>query len=267
MAQLLSLISYGNEYIVTGRHQPGFYPGHSVFRHCHSVSFEGYKTSLFTSPRKINAGNDPKEWFSFLKQRDCRELRLLYRPSQSDENFKDYQTAGLIGGGGTWLIEAVYQKTSDFWYAHWKVPDPNSQRPWEVKYEVVASQQSSVNAQIILYQAKESLHRSLQAIYDFTRGKEELTTWRNQFHNAMLALDSENPEADFYHADLIITAHYSLTARQLIFGAAKSWVFGAMGSWNDQGFPEKEDQAAYEKATETLYKAAIIALIAGINTY
>lgn len=207
------------------------------------------------------------EWFGFLKQSDCRELRLLHQPSKQNAEFPDYKTAGMIGGGGSWLIEAVYKKTSDFWYAHWETQETHPEQPWKIKYEVAARDEPPVNPQLIFYHAKENLLRSLHAMHDFTDGKQELAPWDHVFQKAIIALDSENPAADFYHPGLIITGNYSLAAQQLIFGAAKSWIFGGMGSWNDQGFDEKKDQEVYEKITETLYMAVIHALIAGINSY
>lgn len=267
LSQKLSLISYGNEYINTGKLIPG-YNQHSVFQYCKKISFKTYKESFFSKRKTINAGATPEEWFHFLKQDDCRELKLFYQHSKDQSQFKDFQTAGLVGGGGTWLIEAIYKKHSDFWYAHWNFQDEENteQRGWLIEYEVVAQKKPTANIQLLLNPAKEELKISLKEIETFAR-QQKLDTWTEWFSKALATTESENPGSDFYYADLIVNKNYELTARQLVFGASQSWVFGAMGSWNDIGFSDKEVTANYEKLTAALYETVIKAFLAGINSY
>ena len=94
-----------------------------------------------------------------------------------------------------------------------------------------------------------------------------MITWAELFENAVVALQSETPDTNFYYPDMIALKNYSLQAKQLIFGSCKAWVFGGMSSWNDLGFDEKKEQEKYDKLTEKLYEAVLVALLAGINTY
>ncbi|HEV8284337.1 MAG TPA: hypothetical protein VGQ09_08500 [Chitinophagaceae bacterium] len=174
----------------------------------------------------------------------------------------------MIGGGGQWLIEAIYKNYSDFWYADWKVgnQDDPERKIWSVLYETVAKKEQIRNLQFLLNASKEALEKKLTEIEAFAR-ENDLEFWADVFKNALKALHSEKPNADSFYFDLIMLKNYSLLAQQLIFGAAAAWIFGAMGSWNDMSFQEKDKNEKYEKLTEELYDAVIIALIAGINTY
>lgn len=268
LAQLISLISYGNEYIVNSRLNVEYYPQNNVFQYCKQVKFKTVKLNLFSKNKEITAGNDPIEWFHFLKQHSCRELRAYYQHSQDQESIKDYMSAGFVGGGGKWLIEAIYKDFSDFWYAHWDVgnrEDPDN-KIWTVNYEAVARKHEKRNVQFLLHPTMNTLEKKLNEIELFAR-ENNLDFWADRFKAALSALHSETPNSDFYHPDMIIVKNYSSQANQLIFGAVKAWVFGGMGSWNDIGFEEKEKQEKFSRLTEDLYEAVIVALIAGINTY
>jgi hypothetical protein len=268
LAQLISLISYGNEYIVTGKLETGYYPQNNVFQFCKKVKFKTIKLSLFTKNKEIIAGDNPLEWFRYLKQNNCRELRAFYEHSQNQEKVKDYMLAGFVGGGGKWLIEVIYKDFSDFWYAHWNVgnQDDPDRKIWLVDYEAIVRKHEKRNIQLLLNPALDTLEKRLNEIELFAR-EHNLNSWADWFKNALVALQSENPNTNFYYPDLIVLKNYSLQAKQLIFSACKAWVFGGMGSWNDLGFGEKEEQEKYYKLTEELYEAVLVALLAGINTY
>ncbi|MBL7723778.1 MAG: hypothetical protein JNK27_06500 [Chitinophagaceae bacterium] len=267
LSQKLSLISYGNEYINTGNPAP-CYNQHAVFKYCKKLSFKTYKESFFSKEKAVAAGNNPEEWFQFLKKDDCRELKLFYQHTKDQSQFKDYKTAGLVGGGGTWLIEAVYKKYSDFWYAHWNYQQHENpeQQGWLVEYEAVARKKPTINLQLLLNPVKNELKEALQQTEQFAR-QEKLDNWADCFAKALTELESEGPGATFYYPDLLINKNYDITARQLIFGAAQSWVFGGMGSWNDLGFDGPEKNDLYEQLSETLFEKVTGAIIAGINSY
>jgi hypothetical protein len=268
LAQLLSLVSFGNEYIVQGKVENDYYPQNSVFKFDKQVSFKTVKSGFFRKNKEIIAGNDPLEWFQFLKKDNCRELKAFYQHSKQQEKYKDYKLAGFVDGGGQWFIEAIYKDYSDFWYAHWNVgnkEDPE-QKIWLVIYEAVARRQPIRNIQLLLNDPWKKLETKLKEIELFAR-QNNLDSWADCFAKALKTLNSETPYEDFYHTDMIVLENYSLQAKQLIFGAANAWVFGGMGSWNDIGFNEKEKEEKYELHTEELYDAVITALLAGINTY
>ena len=93
LAQLISLIAYGNQWLRTSRMPTGVYPGNSVFQYCNTVDF-----------REVDGNNelliaiDPDCWFRYLQAEGCRGLRLLYYPAKENPLAKEHQLAGMVGG-------------------------------------------------------------------------------------------------------------------------------------------------------------------------
>jgi beta-lactamase superfamily II metal-dependent hydrolase len=78
-------------------------------------------------------------------------------------------------------------------------------------------------------------------------------------------LNSEKPEVDFYHNDLISIENYDLQNRQLLLSASKAFVFGGMGSWNDMGFENEETNKKYNELSTELYNTMNQAIVCAIN--
>jgi hypothetical protein len=174
--------------------------------------------------------------------------------------------AGVVGGGGTWRIEACYDNYSNYWAEKWEVtkqkaPDNNI---WGVKYGRVAKQAPKTYMQFGLIETREALKQSLTAIHDFA-SKHRLNTWQQIFDKAISTLNDPNPTPTYYQ-DIIISKNYSLDARQLLFAAANAWVFGGMGSWNDLGFDDEDENKKYADLSENLYKMIIQSIIAVLNS-
>jgi hypothetical protein len=256
-AQLLSLVSYGNEYIINGNLEADYYPKNSVFQYFKNVDF--YKL------KKIIVGNDPIEWFQYLKKDECKKLKVFYQHSKQ-EKLKDYMAAGFVGGGGQWLIESVYSDYSDFWSGQWRVEnrsDPDS-KIWLVSYEAISRRNEVDEPQFILSKSL-TLENKIKEIEAFAR-ENNLNSWVDWFATALNTFESNKPYEDFYHPDMVVLKNYPLQTQQMIFGACKAWVFGGMGSWNDiGGFNDKEKNDRYYKLTEELYDEVIFALVNGIN--
>jgi hypothetical protein len=127
VAQLIALISFGNEFLNTGILPDSFYPNNSAFQFCKAVEYIAYKKSLFhDKPKEIIIANDPIEWFRFLKKDSCIKLKLYFKNSEDQLRIADYQSTGLVGGGGTWFIESVYDNHSNFWANNWEVTHSNA---------------------------------------------------------------------------------------------------------------------------------------------
>lgn len=267
LAQLVSLVSYGNETIKTGKADPA-YNSNEIFKFCGQVSFKTYKEGILSKKKTINAGNDPVEWFQFLKKDGCRKLRVTYQHSKDQEKYKDFQLAGFVGGGGDWLIETIYEKHSDFWYAHWNFEkaEQHENSLWRVEYEAVARKKKTIGQQLQLEPAKDELLKALKVIEAFASA-EQLNDWAEWFRKALEALQSNNPASFYPIPDMVVEKNYSLTALQLLYGAAQAWVFGGMGSWNDVGFEKAETTEYYHQLTGDLYEAVLKAIVAGINSY
>lgn len=233
--------------MITGIIPDGYYPKSSVFTFCNLVDFRDYKKRFLSFKYKeyVVAGT-PEGWFRLLKREGCRRIRLFYQSEKASSNplnMEDYKLAGLVGGGGTWLIETIYDEYSNYWANRWEVTQREAQdkRIWSVNYARLVDKQPTTDMQIPIQQARQKLENSLKEINEFA-SVQQLDYWAEIFNKARSMLERQNPNSDYFHSDLIVLDNYSLVAQQTLFAAAAAWVFGGMGSWNDLGFQEREDQ-------------------------
>lgn len=269
VAQLIALAAHGNNYLKKDILPEEFYPSNSTFQFCNRVDFREFHKPLFSlKAKEVIVAENPVKWFERLKNDKCKSLRLYFQYSKDEAIAKDYKLAGLVGGGGTWLIEAVYEGYSNYWANRWEVTnrDAADNRIWTVNYAVTAKKQITHNLQIEPAIVKEKLRKTLNDIADFAF-KHDLGSWGEQFEHAQSALDENNPTTNQYHKDMIPPENYSLTARQVLSAAGAAWVFGGMGSWNDLSFESKEDNKLYDKLSEQLYSNVVEAFIASVNSY
>jgi len=94
----------------------------------------------------------------------------LYFQSSKDQSIaKDYKLAGLVGGGGTWLIDAIYNSYSDGWANRWDVTrkDDPQNNIWTVNYGRTIKSIPTINLQIDQQQCKNKLNETLVEIQDF----------------------------------------------------------------------------------------------------
>ena len=261
IAQLLSLVSYGHEYIVHGDLEIDYYPKNSVFKYCKNVNFYELKLAVFKKDKKIILGNNPREWFQFLKSDGCKKLKAFYQHTKQQGKIKDYMI-----GGGQWFIESDYDDYSDFWRAHWDIgnrDDPEN-KIWVVSYELAARRKKVQGQQVILSRSL-TLEEKLKEIELFAR-ENGYDSWADWFTKALDTFESERPYELFYHPDMIVLKNYPLQTQQMVFGACKAWVFGGMGSWSDLlGFSNKEIEEKYYKLTEELFDEIVFSLINGVN--
>lgn len=266
LAQLISLATYGNQFLKGDDIAADFYPSNSAFLYCNSVKFAALKKAFLSSKLKEGIiAENPVAWFAFLKLGGCRRLSLYYQESKDQTFAKDFKLAGFVGGGGTWLIEAVYQNHSDYWANRWEVTDeknPN-RNIWSVTYCCVAPQKPTGNIQVDLLAAKQTQHRVLAELIDFS-AKLNLKPWSGFFQKAFAALSDKAPVPEYYK-DFIEGGEYSLDARQLLTSASISFVFGGMGSWNDIGFEVQGEEDTYEELSGRLYSSINSAIIAVVN--
>jgi hypothetical protein len=265
LAQLISLTSFGNSYL-NGQSVNGFYPGNSTFQYCNTVDFRTFKKPLFSKQKEVIAASDPNAWFEHMKNEGCKKLRLYYETQQPDNNAKEHQLAGFVGGGGTWLIEAVYDKSSNYWANRWEVTkqEAKDRRIWTVNYGRTLTNEQTTNQQKDISDLREQLKKTLAEISDFAF-KQSSENWGKTFENALNSLNSLEPQDSFYHTDMIASDNYELMNRQLLFAAGKSYVFGGMGSWNDLWLQDENEQANYERLTSQLYELVNSSIVASIN--
>ncbi|WDF55563.1 hypothetical protein [Mucilaginibacter sp. KACC 22063] len=267
LAQLIAIVSYGNEYLVNDNLASDFYDTNSTFQFCNRVQFWDtvLKKSFFK--KSVEPGvvaGDPVKWFENLKQDGFKKLKLVYKPSDDQSFAKDYKLAGFVGGGGKWFIEAINSNNSStFWESDWQVTNQNAsdRKIWTVNYLNRFTAESTGDIKDDVAEIQQTLKKVLSDIAEFAY-KNELTNWGDWFTKAYDALNAGEPEKDFYHTDIIINKNYSLQARQVFFSSAKAWVFGGMGSWNDLGFSKPEDQTKYETLSDLLYQTIIRSIVA-----
>jgi len=270
LAQICSLVSYGNEYLKTGAISGKYFPGNSVFSFCNTVDFKAVKKRFFTSGHKeILMAENPVNWFGVLKSQGCRGLRLIYMPSKSSTDIlwlADHKLAGFVGGGGAWLIETQYDDYLQYWANQWKVTDPNAPegKVWSVNYSRILSEPQVDSPVFFVNQEKERLEKILTEISAFSSGQ-NLEYWADIFLKAKAILQLDNPWKEYYYTDLIVNKNYPLAAQQTLFAAASAWVFGGMGSWNDLGFHEQNAQLRYEQLSAQLFAAINSSILAVIN--
>lgn len=269
LAQIIALTAFGNDFLKNGKIPPDFNNANTTFQSCNKVDFREFKKLIFfLKPKETVISNNPTEWFQYLKSDGCKHLRLYFEYSKDQSFAKDHKLAGLVGGGGSWLIEAVYENHSNYWANRWEVTNQNApdNKIWTVNYGMTVKKKHISNLQIDNQKIKEKLRHTLTKIADFAF-RQDLNSWGNQFDKAKSTLDSLTPESNYSHSDIIPAAKYSLIAKQIIFSAGSAWVFGGMGSWNDLVFNNKEDNETYDNLSEQLYSNINEAIIAGINTF
>jgi len=278
LAQLVALTSYGNAYLQDGEDIGSFFPANSTFQFCSKVDFVNFKKSVLSSrPKEVKVADDPLQWFQGLKKQGCKRLRLFYTPSENTPTkTPDHKLAGMVGGGGTWMIETIYGKFSHYWFNRWQVTQKDDLRPsvdgppdrpvWSVSYGRIDKDQPVTDKQFHIKDTSSLLEQSLKAIAGFAESQ-HLPSWAETFNKARSILDSINPIQDYYHQDLLVEKHYSLEARQLLAAAGAAWVFGGMGSWNDLVFDSENINKTYDERSAQLYNAINQAVQAVANSY
>lgn len=265
VTQLLSLISYGNHYLKYGELPANYYPANVAFKFCHKVNFMHLNTQGNSTTESIVAP-DPVKWFKFLQEENCRELKAYYHPSEGNQGTPDHKMAGFVGGGGTWLLEAIYPSHSDFWAARWQADRPNDaeQNIWSVNYGRTVSGTDTINFCPDVNSVAQGLKAVLTDINRFAL-HHKLNNWADIFQNALNILNSNEPATGWYE-NLIVKSDYSQASLQLLYAAMAAHVFGGMGSWNDLGFEGEEDNKVYESLSFYLYDYINRALISSINS-
>ena len=265
-SQLLSLISYGNQFLKTGVVPEDYYPNNLSFKFCNQVNFLDLKAES-EGHREEEVAKDPVAWFNYLKQQGCISLAAYYHPSKSNEtDTPDYKLAGMIGGGGTWLLEAIYPAYSDFWASRWEANQPNDpdQNIWKVSYGRTVSETQTINFCPDLVETARAFQEILTDVSAFASAH-ELTNWADIFQKALGILNG-GTDRDQWYGNQICETGYDQAALRLIYAAMAAHVFGGMGSWNDLGFETAEDNEEYNELSYYLYDWMNRSLLSGINS-
>lgn len=254
IAQAVALTCHGNARLA-GREIPAFFPGNSTCQFCEYVRFGrgGWWGGQYATP---------DEWFASLAKQGMKGLRLHWVPERH-RHFADRMLAGLVGGGGGWVIEAAGRHRAEYRCGRWQVGNREApdRRIWRVTY-VRRTGRASDSPPPDLPAVKGRLADSLRAIGRFA-GEHDLTGYVNQFDRAVAQLDTLEPLEGVYHLDLAPAGLLTEQAQPFLYACQLAWVFGAMGSWNDLGFYDDQE---YNSVSERLYTAVIEAICAVANS-
>ena len=258
IAQAVALVCYGNEFLKTGNDY--FDNANSTMLFCKEVKFCAAQSPNFIDrilrgkkeKIKIEIGSNINNWFVYLKDNGTKKLLLHY--TKSDESkFSNRMTAGLIGGGGRWLIEAFNGNSSEFWEANWEVGDQDDpeRKIWKVNYYRIAeNHKPMIHQHNSMDGVKENLLEALGECNDFAL-QHDLDGFANCFKSATEALLNNDDNA-CYHKDLTPKKVQNDLCESILCACQLAWVFGGMGSWNDLWF-EGEAQVHYSEISNKLY--------------
>jgi hypothetical protein len=269
LSQIISLTSYGNEFLKTGHFSANYYPGNTTFQFCNLVDFRDFKKKWFSEKleESVSAGN-PLDWFKKLKKDGCTKVRLYYTPSRDNTSGPEYNLAGFAGGAGIWLMETIFGNYSHYWQKRWQVINQNAVdgKIWSVNYARTVQKSIVTNQQLEIAPIIKKFKNVLADLLAFC-AKQDLKYWSEHFQKASDMISSQTPNTEYYHHDLLVTQNYSLEAQQLLFAAGQSWVFGGMGSWNDMRFENKEVNTSYLQLSQRLYDLLLQGVIASVNSF
>ena len=263
IAQAVALVCHGNA-VLRGMHSPPFWPTNSTAQFCDRISFGRFVRKWLGGWRTETVASTPDEWFVQMRQNKTPSLFLSHSPS-SDSRFGDRITSAFVGGGGSWLIEAVGPDSrAHLWAARWSVWNKKApeRRIWRVEYGIIGESKLS-RLQPPLEDIQRELTGALEEIRDFAL-EQKLDNFTDCFDRALEALRSEGSKRFGYHKDLAPEGAMSSRAASCLDACQSAWVFGGMGSWNDLGF-EGAIQGRYQQVSDRLFNVLNAAIVAASN--
>ena len=257
LSQLISLTAYANDYLINDSLNKDFNKNKCLL---------STRYIYFAESNKIVLTNNPIEWFKLLKSEKCKRLKLIFKYSETHLTKPDHLSAGIVGGGGQWLIESVYDDHSRYWSSHWlsRFPYARDKRLFEIYYRRQFKKNQISNDYFEVEAIKKQLGATLWEISEFTI-KQGIEKWTDFFNKALDNLYGSEPCNEYYYFDLIPKNSYTLSEQQLIYSAGKAFNYGVQGSWNDIGFKDKLSTERYLKISAQLYDDIIKSILAVIN--
>ena len=261
LALFIALISYGNEYLAKGTSLHHLDFNNTTLIYCNNLAFTDGDGR---TPNGTMVAHSPQEWFKFLKENGCKRLKIFFYHSNDQSKIKDFESAGFGGGGGQWIIEAVYDNYANYWTCKENVTDRDrkDKRIWDTRFYTIAKKQPVVAFGLSPEKAKANLSESLKKIMTFAYDTKS-NYWAEVFKKARENLDSAHPVVEYYK-DCIVADDYSLQSKQLLFSASVASVFGGMGSWNDIVYPPEQEKINTRLSAD-LYDRINEAIIVAVN--
>jgi hypothetical protein len=261
IAQTIGLVLAFNGY--RRRSAPsGWWPDGSIFAFCGSIDFVGRQHAYGSADIPVA---DPAVWLSTAPPSATgARLRVLAR---NDPNISDRESVGFAGGGPVFVAEMVGAEPSEAWWGEWRVgeQDAPDRRIWSVTYRNIASQlRPDVTKPAQAAEGKSELRSALAEVIAFSVAQNMGFT--ENFEAALGQLETDNPTAQLYYADMIPPGIMDLPYLQIFGCCATAWVFGGMGSWNDVWFDSPEVRGRYTEVSDRLFAAIIGGLTIATNS-
>jgi hypothetical protein len=269
VAQIVALTCFSNAFL-TGHKVGSFFPQNSTCIFCNRVNFVIAEKHLFGKLKEKEVAKTPDEWFVFLKSSGATGIRLLYTPTIEPKT-PDRQTAGFVGGGGTWTMEVFSpMDKSEVWTAQWAGWDKNApdKRIWRVTYRRTTMNTTSQKGTHDLSAINKKLTKALIEIHSFSSNHHS-DYWTKLFANALETLNSEGKILYGYHKDLAPDGFLSIESKTILDACQTSGVFGGMGTWNDVWFEKgdkKDPPEEYNRVSDQLFNTINESILAAVNS-
>ena len=255
LAQLVSLVSYGNAFL------DGLVAS-SALSSQPEVSSTAAVTFVYPSgPRSVT------EWANHLRTQGVERLELDATGQLSGDSTNDAWPRGMqhaLRGRAGGLIVAQTKRKSEVWHGYWDVVPEDERHDglvWNVRYSIAFTGPRIGLSHPTVVDATRSLARSLERIRQFAEVNEQ-PHWEQIYRAAATVLTSKEEPSD---ADYALSPHAPEAAKLLLRATAEGWGFGGMGSWNDLVFDDPDATANYNRVTSEHYRATLAAIDAASN--
>ena len=228
--QIISLISYGNQYLIKNQVP-------NLTQTVISNNSEKLTISFLEKNWGLNKviATTPINWFEYLKQKGCLKLQLLH----SHKEAKKYTDVSLTGGGKGWYIKANFSKGFEIWNNKWiHDTDPGRSYIKSTKVEYLKLKGEKISQECIsLQKATRELHKCLIKIKNLAHDW-QLNRWENVFTKTIKILESNsnqviNNEFNTYLKNLVILENYPPESIQLLVTANRLFIFTGWYSLNE----------------------------------
>lgn len=265
ITRAIALVAYGNAFLRGNFDISGLTLEHPVFRGENKVDFRFLIADKASSHKEDIFAPDPVRWLESLRAEGTEQLFLQHQRNQRED--LNHRWAGMVGGGGRWLICAKRGALVDLWTSREQVtrPDDPLRRIWEVNYLLLASDRFAIPQAMGMDEAVHGLRSALDAICDFSRIHAK-RWFENSFEPARQQLDAV--PLDFeksYVGPAIPVKYYNEECLKLLLAAQKAWAFGGMGSWNDLYWEDKEIVKTYDELSAQLFDCINDAIVTAVN--
>jgi len=260
LVQVVALVTYGNLFLQDRGSE--FDIDKLVTDNCYRLDFIDRPIEGIAGSTKLLA-SDAHKWFTYLKDRGTKKLKLHYRTS-SQLDLPDYISAAFIGGGSHWLVEVQFETSSDLYLSEWTPSEDVGLDRMKTHYVRLEHDMTHLDdSSLSVTKSREELSTVLEDLCEFAGKFDYSQHWVENFNNSKKMMKEFEPQSS---DEFLPSGIFSKEARQLIAGAFASWVFGGMGSWNDLAF-SGEDQERYTSLSDKLYSTLCQAIVSGVNSY